>query len=236
MSMFGDETRTGTATVPPPPRARLGRRRPDPVPSSPQGLPVRRRWGRFAAGAVLALLGAWIFASLYVSAGKRVEVLALSRDVGQYETIEDDDLRTVRVAAGPEVETIDADQRGDIVGRPAATPLKEGTLLAPSQVVEQGHSVIGPDKVGTTIEIASGPASVLEPGMQVTAVVSPEQGTSGETVHSYNGWLLAVGEPDEQTGDVPVTVVVDRSAGNEVASAGADDRVTFNQLGGVEGG
>jgi len=236
MSNFGDGHRTGTTTAPPPPpRARLGRRQQEPTPSSPQGLPTRRRWGRFAAGAVLALLGAWIFASLYISAGERVEVLSVARDVGQYETIEDDDLKVVRVAAGPEVETVDADERDDIVGRAAAVPLREGSLLAESQVVEEGLDLIGPDKAATTVDIGAGPASVLEPGMEVSVVVAAEQGAGEETTHSYPGWLLAKGEPDEQTGDVPITVVVDRSALNEVAAAD-DGQVRFGQLGGVEEG
>jgi hypothetical protein len=235
MSNFGDDHRTGTATVPPPPRARLGRRQQEPAPASPQGLPVRRRWGRFAVGAVLALLGAWIFASLYVSAGERVEVLALSRDVAQFATIEDDDLRTVRVAAGPEVDTIDADERDDIVGRAAAVPLAEGTLLAPGQVVEEGLALIAADEAATTIDVGSGVASQLEPGMDVSVVVAAEQGAGDEADHSYPGWLLAKGEADEQTGDVPITVVVDRSALTEVAAAD-DGQVSFGQLGGVEGG
>jgi hypothetical protein len=233
MSNFGDGPRTGTATVPPPPRARLGRRQQDPSPSSPQGLPTRRRWGRFAAGAVLALLGAWIFASLYISAGERIEVLSVARDVAQYETIEDDDLRVVRVAAGPEVETIDADERDDIVGRAAAVPLREGSLLAENQVVEEDLDLIGPDKAATTIDLGAGPASVLEPGMEVSVVVAPDQGADDDTPHSYPGWVLAKGDPDEQTGDIPITVVVDRSALNEVAAAD-DGQVRFGQLGGVE--
>src|SRR5687768_13815590 len=72
-----------------PPR-RLGRRGPAPVSSSPGGLPTRRRWGRFAAGVTLALLGAWVFAALYVSAGERVEVVALARDVPMFQAIEED--------------------------------------------------------------------------------------------------------------------------------------------------
>src|ERR687893_2178446 len=67
---------TGRPTVSPP--RRLGRRTPTPVAASPGGLPTRRRWGRFAAGVTLALLGAWVFAAIYVSAGERVEVIAIA--------------------------------------------------------------------------------------------------------------------------------------------------------------
>lgn len=235
MSNFGDDHRTGTATVPPPPRARLGRRQQEPAASSPQGLAVRRRWGRFAAGAVLALLGAWIFASLYVSAGERVEVLAVSRDVDQFATIEDDDLRTVRVASGPEVETIDADERDEIVGRAAAVPLKEGTLLSSSQLVEAGRAVMDVDEAQVPVVLDSGRAEVLDPGMEVSVVVAPPP-NSAEDGNQYDGRVMSVGEADEQTGDRTVSVAVARSASTLVAVAEKDDRVAVLPLGGAEGG
>jgi hypothetical protein len=235
VSNLGDETRAGTATVPPPPRARLGRRPHEPASSSPQGLPVRRRWGRFAAGAVLALLGAWIFASLYVSAGERVEVLAMSRDVGQFETIEDDDLRTVRVAAGPEVETIDAGERDDIVGRQAALPLLEGSILVPSQVIEEGLDVMAADELMVPVVLDAGLAGVLEPGLEVSVVVVPRQGTDQEP-SQYAGWIAAIGEPDDQTGERTVSLVVRRSASTVVAAAANEDLVAILPLGGAEDG
>jgi hypothetical protein len=235
--MFGDETRNaGTITVPPPPRSRLGRRPSEPVVSSPQGLPVRRRWGRFAAGAVLALLGAWIFASLYVSAGERVEVLAMAHDVDQYETIESSDLKTVRVAAGPEVETIRAKHRDEIVGRQAAGALHEGMLLAPSEVIGKGKRVVAPDEAMVTVAADPTQASALEPGMDVNVVVSAPQATEAGEPHSYPGWILAIGDEDDQTRVRPITAVVDRSAATIVADAAADDRVSFVGLGGVEQG
>jgi hypothetical protein len=231
--MFGDDARTGTATVPPPPRARLGRRR-EPVASSPQGLPVRRRWGRFAAGAVLALLGAWIFASLYVSAGDRVEVLALARDVPQFEEIESSDLRTVRVAAGPEVETVEAGDRDDIVGRKAALPLREGMLLTESQVVPKDQDVMAPDETGVPVVLKAGLADVLDSGLEVSVVVSPPA-NSEEEVHAYPGWISMIGDADEQTGDRTVVAVVKRSASAAVADAALNDRVSFLPLPGAEG-
>ena len=68
---------TGTGTLPP----ITGSRRAVPVPASPSGLPTRRRWGRVAAGAVLALLGAWVAMILVATAGGREETLAMARDV-----------------------------------------------------------------------------------------------------------------------------------------------------------
>jgi hypothetical protein len=235
--MFGDDGRS-TATVPPPPRARLGRRSSAPSSSSPQGLPTRRRWGRFAAGAVLALLGAWVFATLYVSAGERVEVLALSRDVGQWEEIEDDDLRTVRVAAEEsEVDTVDAGDRDEVVGRKASSALHEGQLLTASVLTEEGDGVIAPDEGAVGVEITPAKAELIAPGMDVDVVVSPPAGSVGQDVEAIrvSGWIQSVGKPDDQTRTVAVSVVVGQEAILDVASGAVDDRVAFVAREGSQG-
>ena len=99
------------------------------MPIAPSGLPARRRWGRVAAGGVLALVGAWTAASLYASAGERVEVVVVAGEVDRFEEIARDDLKVVRVAADPGVDTIPGADLDDLVGRVAATDLSDGVLL-----------------------------------------------------------------------------------------------------------
>jgi hypothetical protein len=158
----------------------------------------------------------------------------MARDVPQYEEIESSDLRTVRVAAGPEVDTIKAGDRDDIVGRKAAIPLREGSLLAPGQVVDEGKEVIGPDEAGVPVVLSAGLAGVLESGMDVSIVVSPPQNTEGDG-DAYQGWVSSIGPGDEQTGERTVVVVVKRSASTVVADAARDDRVSILPLPGAEG-
>ncbi|HAS13137.1 MAG TPA: hypothetical protein DCS55_21895, partial [Acidimicrobiaceae bacterium] len=67
--------------------------------AKPPGGPVRRRWGRIAVGLAAAVLGAWIFAALYLSAGDRHEVVALSQTVDRLDVIERSDLRVVRISS-----------------------------------------------------------------------------------------------------------------------------------------
>src|SRR5262245_60401267 len=96
----------GNGGMPPPPppppgdagalRARQLRAAAVPPAALPQA-PHRRRWGRIVAGAVLVLLGGLVTASMFVSAGNRVEVIGLANDVAKNETIEADDLTRVRV-------------------------------------------------------------------------------------------------------------------------------------------
>jgi hypothetical protein len=234
--MFGDDGRGSTATVPPPPRTRLGRRS-APADTSPQGLPTRRRWGRFAAGAVLALLGAWVFATLYVSAGERVEVLAVARDVDVYDPIEDDDLRTVLVAADEkEVDTIDAGDRDDIVGRQASAPLFEGQLLTDSVLIDEDDQVMEPNEAYVAIEVSPSLAETFEPGQDVGVVLAapPAGGTEEqeENPPRHAGWIRSISEPDDQTRTVTISVVVDSSVAARVAGAARNDRV---ELIGLEG-
>jgi len=86
------------------------------APSMPPGSPVRRRWGRIGVGVAAAILGAWVFAALHLSAGDRHEVVALSHDVDRLEVIDRSDLRVVRISSDTDVSTVDASQLDDIVG------------------------------------------------------------------------------------------------------------------------
>lgn len=196
---------------------------------------MRRRWGRFAAGVVLALLGGWVFASLYLSAGDRVEVLALANDVGRYHTLSRDDLQTVRVASGPTLETVAADEADDLVGRVAASDLPSGTLLAPGHLFAEDELLVDPSEAVVGAELAQGdaPGGSLTPGTDVMVVLRPQQGAAETDSRGVPGWLLDVGEPDEQSQRQPVSVVVPQSSAIDVAAAAADERVALVVL---EGG
>ncbi|HMG43814.1 MAG TPA: SAF domain-containing protein [Acidimicrobiales bacterium] len=217
----------GRPTIAPP--RRLGRRTPAPVSTSPGGLPTRRRWGRFAAGITLALLGAWVFAAVYVSAGKRVEVLALANDVSMYQELTREDLRTVRVAADPSVETVKASQADDLVGRIAAVELREGTLLAGTQLFADD---VSPPAAGFTIVTGvvdrgqAGP-SALVPGRQITVNVIPKQ-QSDPPVDQVDAELYSVGDEDENDGKRQIEFIV-RNADNTTAlgDAARDGRITL---------
>jgi SAF domain len=238
-------TRTGSPPPPPPPpggaapsrdplAAPSHRRRSGlPGPRGAEDLPARRRWGRFAAGACLALLGGWIFAALYLSAGARVDVLVAARDISPYQTLERDDLRVERVAADPGVATVDGADLDDMVGRVAAAGIPEGALFAPDHVYAEGERLVSGSEaiVGVEVSPAGAPAAGLETGVDLIVVVQPAQG--GENVaQQVNGWLLEMGEPDEQTGERVMSVVVPRTSALEVGSAAADGRVALLVVGG----
>lgn len=229
MTDTNGRTQRGGVTTAGPRLARV-RRSALPTGTSAEGLPARRRWARVAAGAALALLGGWVFASLYVSAGERVEVLVVARDVDRFAEVQDDDLRTVRVAADPGVDTVEAGERDQVVGRVAATDLVEGALLSPNQVLASGERRVAENEaiVGAELGPGDAPQGALVGGVEVYVVVRPSETSTGDqTAARVPGWILEVGEPDENTDARAVELVVPESQAAAVTAAAAEDRLSL---------
>jgi hypothetical protein len=224
---------TASRTLPPPV---AGARRSVPSPGSAGGLPARRRWGRVALGAVLALLGAWLCMVLVATAGGREETVAMARDVQRGQVIERADLTVVRVAADPGVETIAGADVDDLVGRTAGSDLPQGALPAGDQLLDDGDRLVGEDEVvvGARLDAAAAPRGEVAPGTAVLVVVRPgPAGTSPDDATEVPGWLRDIGDPLETTGDREVSVVVPVDAAAVVASGAADERIAVVTL---EGG
>lgn len=230
-------TNGSTTTVAREPRHRPGGGPALGVPVAPSGLPARRRWGRVAAGAVLALVGAWTAASLYASAGERVEVVVAAGEVGRFDELSPDDLKVVRVAADPGVDTIAGAELEDLVGRVAATDLSEGVLLSEDQLVGTDERLVGGDEavVGARLGPGAAPRRALAGGTPVLVVVRPAQTDADAEVVEVEGWLADVGEPDATTGEREASLVVPAGSAAEVAAAAADQRIAVVALEGVGG-
>jgi hypothetical protein len=205
---------------------------------APSGLPARRRWGRVAAGGVLALVGAWTAASLYASAGERVEVVVVAGDVDRFEELAGDDLKVVRVAADPGVDTIPGADLDDVVGRVAATDLSDGLLLSEDQLVVPGERLVGADEavVGARLAPGAAPRDGLSGGSRVLVVVSPAQAATDDEPPEVEGWLAEIGEPDVTTGEREASLVVPAGSAAPVATAAAEGRIAVVALEGVGGG
>ncbi len=202
------------------------------APLAPTGLPARRRWGRVAAGGVLALVGAWTAASLYASAGERVEVVVVARDVEQFAELDSDDLRVVRVAADPGVDTVPGADLDDLVGRMAATALPDGALLSQDQLVAADEQVTAPDEaiVGAELGPGAAPQGALVGGTRVMVVMRPSSPSGEGSVEEVEGWLADVGEPDANTGAREASLVVPADSAADVAAAAADARIAVVAL------
>lgn len=201
------------------------------APPRPPRVPVRRRWGRIGAGVAAAVLGAWVFAALYLSAGDRNDVLVLSHDVGRLEVIERSDLRVVRMSNDSDVESIDAGRMDDFVGRIAGVELVAGSLLAEGQVLPAGRDLLSADEavVGVLLGPGDSPVRSLRRGTPVLVVVRPPAGSQADT-EEIEGWVFdASGEP-LNTRERPVELAVPRDKAGLISAAAADQRVTIVAL------
>jgi SAF domain-containing protein len=214
----------GTATA----TATAARRRAAaaPVTDSPSGRPARRHWGRFALGLSVSLLGGWLFAALYLSAGSRRPVAVVARDIDRFAVIEEGDITTDRVAAGDRVRTIPGDQVDDIVGRVAATDLSEGMVMSPDNLVEDEDSLLGESeaRVGASLPPGAAPAT-LAGGDPVELVLVGGPSDDEDVTDTVRGWVIDAGAPDDRTGDRVVELVVARDQADEVAAAARQDRL-----------
>jgi hypothetical protein len=192
------------------------------------------------AGLGAVVVGGWGFASLWLAAGDREEVVALGNDVQAYETIERGDLRTVRVAAGDGVHVVPVRDTDEVVGRVAASDLHEGSLLVEADLFAEGEKLIDRNEAVVGVRVGVGAAPVeLARGRGVLAVIRPTatgrggEGAAGEP-RSVEGWVLDVKDVDAGAGpaigSMSVSVVVPRDEATVVADASADGRLSLAAL------
>ncbi|MEY2422043.1 MAG: hypothetical protein QOI95_2110 [Acidimicrobiaceae bacterium] len=199
--------------------------------SGPSG-PVRRNRGRILGGVVLVVIGGWVAASVFLSVGRRVEVLAVARPVPKYAAISRDDLKVVRVAADPDVHTIKAGELDHLVGRVTSAELATGSLLNDVQLLPAGERVIkdGEAEVGTLLGAGDAPDSIAR-GDKVQVIVRPPLGQTGAT-KTIDGWVADVSTDKTATGERRVALVVPVGDASSVSAASAEKRVSVVVVGG----
>lgn len=222
-----------TSTLPTPSNGHTAQRaRAAAVPTAkPPGGPVRRRWGRIGAGAAVAVLGAWISVALYLSAGDRREVIALSEDVGRLEMIDRSDLRVVRISTDTDVSTVDAAELQDLVGRVAGTDLVSGSLLSQDHLMAEGSQLLTDEDavIGVLLGPGESPTRRLRRGTPVLVVVRPPAGTQGGP-DEIEGWVFDASGEALSMREQPVELVVPRASAGAISAAAADGRVTVVAL------
>jgi hypothetical protein len=172
-----------------------------------------------------------VAAALAVSAGSRSDVLAVGADVARFEPIEQDDLRVVRVAADPGVDTVPAADLNAIVGRMAASELRPGVLLSEDHLVPAGQRLLGDGEaiVGARLAPGDAPSRGLVRGAAVLVVVRPPLGQAGEP-RAVEGWLMGIGEADATSGERSASLVVPQTEADLVATAAGEQRVSIVAL------
>jgi hypothetical protein len=190
-------------------------------PATLRGLPRRRRPAMIALS--VALVGAGIVASaaLYQQANHQVPVVVVTAAVPVGTAITSADVGTATIAAGPGIADIPGHQLSQVIGRLAATALRPGMLLTPSELTSSISPAPGQTLMVLPVRPATLPASGLFPGDQVTVIATPgDQGSaggSGGAVPVLTRPVAGVVEnvdttPDEDGFDVVDLLVADQSA------------------------
>ncbi|SEG26332.1 SAF domain-containing protein [Thermomonospora echinospora] len=194
----------------------------------------QRRPGWIAAGVTLTVLAVLTNVYLFQSAGHRVSVVRVARDVPVGQQISRADLDVAQVAVDA-VQTIPAHQLDEVVGRQAAVGLRKGTLLATSQVTAQVAPQPGEALVTVPLKPSQVPAG-LAPGWRVRVVFTPgsngghDATANGSPRRAGSGEVPAVvdqvGEPDTE-GTVSVSLLVADAHSSTVARQAAAELVAL---------
>lgn len=201
--------------------------------STPPRTPVRRRWTRIGAGLAAAVLGAWIFAAMYMSAGDQVDILVMANNVDRFQEIDRSDLRVARVSEDSDIATVPADRLDEFVGRVAGVDLVSGSPLNEAQVLTTGEAVVGDGEavVGVLVGPGDAPQGSLRRGAPVTLVVRPPAASSDPPTEIV-GWVWDTSAEPSSTREVAVEVVVPAEQSSLVSAAAADRRVSIVVLAG----
>jgi hypothetical protein len=201
-----------------------------PAPALVPGSGRQRRWSLALLAVLVTVASALGFVVLWMNAGGREPVLALRRNVTAGQTIENDDLRVVRVAADPGIDPIASSARDDVVGRPAAADLLAGTLLVPEAVGTASGLEAGQAVIAVPVSPEELPAD-LEGGDRVVLLRSSTNAPTGDAPAAEtigDGTVIAI-QRDDSGSTVPVSVRVAEGLLPEIAAAIQSDSITVAQ-------
>lgn len=200
-----------------------------PLPAPSRRLARQRRPGWIVAGAMLVAFAVLANVHLFRSAGERMAVVRLARDVPVGQKLVQADLDVVRVATESEVATVPQRRLQEVVGQRAAVGLRKGTLLASTQLASQQNPQSGQALVAVPVKTSAVPPG-LAPGWNVRVVFTTGEPASvggsvpgnaqPRLVRDVAGVVDQVVGPDTE-GTVTVSLMVAESDSSTVAQQAA---------------
>jgi len=186
----------------------------------------QRRWSLALLAILMTIGSALAFVVLWMNAGGREPVLALRNNVVAGQTIRADDLTVVRVSSDSGITPIPSSQRDDVIGQPAATNLLAGMLLVDEAVGTADGLDTGAAVIAIPVPQERLPTDDLETGDAVLLyrTVAGADGASA-AARTGEGTVFSVGEDDDSTEDVRVSVTVDEDVAPVIALAVSEDEI-----------
>ncbi|MGC5224525.1 SAF domain-containing protein [Micromonospora sp. DT81.3] len=188
----------------------------------------RRRPVIIALGVALALLGGvgtwWVTTNLT----RTVSVMATGVDVARGETITAEDLTTIQLAGGQQVDSVPATDAAEVVGSTALVDLPAGTLITSANTGNAIAVASGESIVGVSLTQAQMPGYPLAAGDQVRVVETPvTQGDPpAETPRSFEATVFTT-RFDAETGVWVVDLVVPEREAADIAARASTGRVAL---------
>ncbi|MFA9430967.1 SAF domain-containing protein [Egicoccus sp. AB-alg2] len=221
-----------STTTPPAAKTRQPRgRAPDLRLDPPAGQARRPKLSWVALGLAVVLAGGLFGAVTLARVADRAPVLALAMPIERGETLTDDHLRVVDVAADEQLPLVTADDRLQLVGLTATGPLPAGSLVTREQFSDGPQVADGFSVVGLALQPGEYPIAALTPGDRVEVVRTPDptgvrsDGGSGAAVLTDDAEVYAVGPLSETSAGLMVSLTVPQDTGPAIASAAAEGRV-----------
>ncbi len=141
------------------------------------GNPHRRRPVVAVASLALVAFCVATFTTIYLNAGTRYAVLALSQEVTQGHTITSNDLTVVRISRAAGLSPVPASDVSHVVGKRAAVSLVPGTLLSFADLTLRGSLTRDKAVVGIATKAGQLPAGGVAVGDSVEVVLTGSPAT-----------------------------------------------------------
>jgi Flp pilus assembly protein CpaB len=221
-----------STTTPPAAKTRQPRgRTPDLRLDPPAGQARRPKLSWVALGLAVVLAGGLFGAITLARVADRAPVLAMAMPIERGETLTDDHLRVVNVAADEQLPLVSADDRAQLVGLTATGPLPAGNLVTREQFSDGPQVADGFSVVGLALQPGEYPIAALTPGDRVEVVRTPDptgarsDAGSGASVLTDDAEVYAVGPLSETSAGLMVSLTVPQDTGPAIAAAAAEGRV-----------
>lgn len=185
------------------------------------------------AGAIFIILSAALAASVASSFDDSIEVLVASTEIAEGQPVTADDFRAVKIAAGEgDIQAVSPDSIEDLVGRVAAGPIGQGSLIHPAQfaIASEETQVV----VGAALGPDQYPATGLKPGdkVRLIEVAAPFSVSASDDDGFSAGREITIGEITDVVrlatqDNLHFSIRVGESAASVVAQRVAQDRLTI---------
>lgn len=196
---------------------------------APKIAPVRSRRSSMwlAAAIVLIVLGALAGYFIYTSASKSTQVFVAATNISRGDTITDQSLTTLSIAAGQNTAGIAPADIDQVLGKVATTDLPAGSLVTKNTVSSSLPGADGQATVGLLLSPQQLPVQQLAAGDKVLLVPIVPQTMGTQAIPEPIPATVSVVRAPREDGKVRIDVFVNPQSAASVATNAASDTLAL---------